>query len=137
MFPKFKRGKEPTTSMTGIFLHPRQFRLKGSLLAAKAPRAGCWQRFPEKSSRWPLGSVEVSQGFPGASLGRVSRSLWAHNLQGPNQVRPPLRVLKPGVCVSCVPQKTMVSHTQEKPTSPESARLLCGITMTHLSQAKP
>lgn len=68
MFPKFKRGKEPTTSMTEIFLYPRQFRLKGSLFAAKAPRTGCWQRFSEKSSRWPLGSMEVSQDFPGASL---------------------------------------------------------------------
>lgn len=68
-------------------------------------------KFSEKSSRWPPESTRSQPRSPW----RVTEWLpQAHNPLGPNQVQPSFRVLKPSICESYTPQKTMVPPILEE-----------------------
>lgn len=84
-------------------------------------RGVCWlpslwgqaagSEFSEKSSRWPLESTRSQPRFPW----RITEwLLQAHSPLGPNQVQYSFRVLKPSICESYMPQKTMVPPINEE-----------------------
>lgn len=102
----------------------------------RLPGQAAGSKFSEKSSRWPLGSMEVSQDFPGESLVGGS-NYFGHTTSKVLTKSHLLSEFKAwGLSELYSTEDNGLTHTRET-NSPQSQPGSCGITMTHFSWMKP